>query len=144
MIYMDPMTSSNENVCVAMRARRLSRILTRAYDGALRELGLTVPQFTLLKAMSALEPVSPAEIGRKLDLEKSTLSRTLGKMIDRGWLDEHRREDGGKVIVTTTLGRKTLREALPVWSEVQGRAIQQFGSSELELLDRMINQAHKV
>jgi len=144
MIYIDPMTNSNDDVCVAMRARRLSRILTRAYDEALRELGLTVPQFTLLKATAALEPVSPAEIGRKLDLEKSTLSRTLGKMMERGWLEEHRGEDGGKVIVTTTFGRKTLREAHPVWSEVQGRASQQLGSSELEALDRMIDQAHKV
>jgi DNA-binding MarR family transcriptional regulator len=138
------MTSSNDDICVAMRARRLSRILTRAYDEALRELGLTVPQFTLLKATTAQEPVSPAEIGRKLDLEKSTLSRTLGKMVDRGWLDEYRGEDGGKVIVTTTFGRKTLQDALPVWSEVQGRARQQFGSNELEVLDRMIDKAHKV
>jgi len=138
------MTSSIDDICVAMRARRLSRILTRAYDEALRELGLTVPQFTLLKATTAQEPVSPAEIGRKLDLEKSTLSRTLGKMIDRGWLDEYRGDDGGKVIVTTTFGRKTLQDALPVWSEVQGRARQQFGSNELEVLDRMIDKAHKV
>lgn len=144
MIYIHPMMNSNDDVCVAMRVRRLSRILTRAYDEALREVGLTVPQFTLLKAASAQEPVSPAQIGRKLDLEKSTLSRTLGKMIDRGWLDEHRGEDGGKVIVTTTFGRKTLDQALPVWSEVQARASQQLGGGALEALDRMINKAHEV
>ena len=141
---MQPIMNSNDDVCVVMRARRLSRILTRAYDEALRELGLTVPQFTLLKAAAAQEPVSPAEIGRKLDLEKSTLSRTLGKMIDRGWLDEYRGDDGGKVIVTTTLGRKTLREALPVWSEVQTRASQQLGHGALVALDRMIDKAHEV
>jgi DNA-binding MarR family transcriptional regulator len=141
---MHSMMSSNDDVCVAMRARRLSRILTRAYDEALRELGLTVPQFTLLKATAAQEPVSPAEIGRSLDLEKSTLSRTLGKMIERGWLDEYRGEDGGKIIVATSFGRRTLKVALPVWSEVQSRAKQELGGQELEALDRMIDQAHQI
>jgi len=138
------MMSTHDDLCVVMRARRLSRILTRAYDEALRELGLTVPQFTLLKAAAAQEPVSPAQIGRSLDLEKSTLSRTLGKMIDRGWLDEHRGEDGGKIIVTTSFGRKTLKQALPVWNEVQSRAKQELGGQALEALDRMIDQAHQI
>lgn len=138
------MMSGNEDICVAMRVRRLSRILTRAYEQALREVGLTVPQFTLLKAAASQEPVSPAEIGRKLDLEKSTLSRTLRKMINNGWLNEHRGEDGGKVIVTTTLGRKALREALPVWSQVQGRTSEHLGSGALEALDQMIERAHRI
>ncbi len=138
------MMSSNDDVCVAMRVRRLSRILTRAYDEAFRKLGLTVPQFTLLKAAAAQEPVSPAEIGRKLDLEKSTLSRTLGKMIDCGWLDEHRTADGGKAIVLTPFGRKTLGQAIPVWKAVQSRATQTFGEQALETLDRMIVEAHEV
>ena len=141
---MHGMTNGNDNRCVAMRVRRLSRILTKAYDDALRELGLTVPQFTLLRTVSAQEPVSPAEIGRNLDLEKSTLSRTLGKMIERGWLDEYPSEDGGKVIVTTTFGRKTLGVALPVWGNVQDRATDRLGSVALEALDRMIEQARNI
>ncbi len=67
------------DVCLASRTRRLSRIMTRVYEDALRDYGLTVPQFSLLTVISTSEPVTSAEIGRQLDLEKSTLSRTIGK-----------------------------------------------------------------
>lgn len=133
-----------DNMCFAMRARRLSRIMTRIYEDALRESGLTVPQFTLLAAIAARGPVTAAEIGRRLDIEKSTLSRTMGKMIENGWLEDRHGSDDGRGIVTTRLGRRMLRNAAPAWKNVQSRAKNAFGGKGADMLDLMISRAHEI
>ncbi len=126
------------DVCLASRTRRLSRIMTRVYEDALRDYGLTVPQFSLLTVISTNEPVTSAEIGQQLDLEKSTLSRTIGKMITNGWVQEGHGENGERGLVTTALGRNTLRNAIPAWQKVQKRAKEKFGDLATKALDEMI------
>jgi len=130
--------------CLAMRARRLSRVLTRAYEDALRDLGLTVPQFTLLTAIAANGPMTAGDICRRLDLEKSTLSRTLGKMMERDWVEEQQPSGSPREIHLTPFGRRTLREAVPAWQAVQSKAKETFGQQSLESLDRMIADAHEI
>lgn len=126
------------DVCLASRTRRLSRIMTRVYEDALREFGLTVPQFSLLTVISANEPVTSADIGRQQDLEKSTLSRTIGKMITNGWVQEGFGENGERGLVTTPHGRKTLQKAIPAWQKVQKEANETFGALATKALDEMI------
>jgi MarR family len=70
--------------CIATRVRQLSRIITRAYDDALRPLGITASQFTLLSQLAQQDGVTAVEIGFTLDIEKSTLSRNLKRLIDLG------------------------------------------------------------
>jgi DNA-binding MarR family transcriptional regulator len=70
--------------CIAQRVRRLSRKVTRLYDGALRDHDLTIAQLTLLAALIASGPVSPAELARAVDLDPSTMSRNLRLLVDRG------------------------------------------------------------
>ena len=134
----------SDDMCFAMRARRLSRLLTRRYEDELRESGLTVPQFTLLAAIIKHEPIAPADLGRRLDLEKSTLSRTVAKMIENGWLKEGYENEGRKGLATTGPGRERLRQAASLWRAIQARAIETFGPNSDDMLDRMIDMAHKL
>jgi DNA-binding MarR family transcriptional regulator len=132
------------DLCLAMRTRRLSRILTRVYEDALRDYGITLPQFTLLTIISIHEPVTSAEIGRQFDFEKSTLSRTIGKMNTNGWVQERHGEKGERGLVTTAHGQKTLRRAIPVWQKVQKRVRAKFGDPATKTLDEMISAAHNM
>ena len=132
------------NVCLASRTRQLSRILTGVYEDALRDYGLTVPQFSLLTVISTHEPVTSAEIGRQLDLEKSTLSRTIGKMIANGWVRNQHGDNGQQGLVTTVLGRNTLRNAIPAWQKVQERTKAKFGDPAIKALDEMISAGHDI
>jgi len=59
--------------CVATRVRQLSRIVTRVYDDAMRPLGITASQYTLLAQLAARDAITAVEIGHELDIEKSTL-----------------------------------------------------------------------
>ncbi|MFX8747429.1 MarR family transcriptional regulator, partial [Acinetobacter baumannii] len=70
--------------CISTRVRQLSRIVTRVYDDALRPLGITASQFTLLTQLAQQDGITAVEIGHTLDIEKSTLSRNLKRLLALG------------------------------------------------------------
>ena len=76
-------TSTSEG-CIATRVRQLSRIITRVYDDAMRAHKITASQFTLLTQLAQTDGITAAEIGLELDIEKSTLSRNLKRLLALG------------------------------------------------------------
>ena len=70
--------------CLSTRIRQLNRIITRVYDDAMRPLGITASQFTLLTQLAQQDGITAVEIGHTLDIEKSTLSRNLKRLLKDG------------------------------------------------------------
>jgi len=110
-----------------MRVRRLSRVVTRIFDGALRPLGITPAQLSLLVIIELQGPVAPSVVGRFLDIEKSTLSRNLRLMNEAGWIHE-KAEGQEKRLELTVSGRKILAEAYPLWRAAQKKASNTLGT----------------
>ena len=75
---------ATSETCLATRVRQLSRIVTRVYDDALRPLGITGSQYTLLAQLASRDGITAVEIGHDLDIEKSTLSRNLKRLLALG------------------------------------------------------------
>ena len=106
--------------CLAVRARILSRDMTRLYDDALRPLGLRVTQLNILVVVAKIGAAMPTLIGEYLHLDKSTLSRTLSRMIDNKWLEEQEAEDArSRPVRLTRAGKKIIRDAFPLWQAAQ-------------------------
>ena len=59
--------------CIGARVRMLSRKISRLYDEALRPHGIKFSQMNVLTIVALRGPVAPVEVGRTLELEKSTL-----------------------------------------------------------------------
>ena len=74
------------NACLASRTRLLGRVITGIYDDALRNVGLTSPQMTILVALEHTGGVNPGSLCEALKLDKSTLSRNVDRMERNGWL----------------------------------------------------------
>ncbi len=131
--------------CIATRVRQLSRIITRVYDDAMRPLGITASQYTLLAQLASRDGITAVEIGHELDIEKSTLSRNLKRLLALGLIimdpPAGRR---GRGLHLTPKGQATLRQAFPVWQEAQERALQVMGESSRETLDGLLNNAEKL
>ncbi len=130
-----------EDLCFVMRARRLSRLVTRLYDEALRDHEVTGPQFTLLFSLVVFGPQQAVTLAQELDIEKSTLSRTIKRMLDSGWLEERQGEGKAKTLVLTKKGRQVLMRVLPSWEKAQKRAREMFGSEGSGALDNLIECA---
>ena len=84
--HMHDIAENTGATCLATRVRQLSRIVTRVYDDALRPLGITGSQYTLLAQLASRDGITAVEIGGDLDIEKSTLSRNLKRLLALGHL----------------------------------------------------------
>ena len=136
---------TSSSCCVALRARRMSRIITRIYDDALRRLGLTASQFTLLTAVAQQDGVTAAEIGFDLDIEKSTLSRNLKRLVSLKLINmDPPAGRRGRGLHLTSAGEDAIRQAFPIWRETQQRVVQTMGTESTGTLDRLLNSAEKL
>lgn len=116
--------------CIAVRLRMLNRRITRLYDDALREQGLGIAQLNMLVAIAKAGEVSPVALGEALDLEKSTLSRNVARMRERGWVVVEPAGRGpGQRLTLTDEGLALLDAVEPAWARAQEQARALLGAA---------------
>jgi DNA-binding MarR family transcriptional regulator len=127
--------------CLCASFRRASRALTQHYDEALRPLGLTPTQFTILQALSLTGTVHQGKLGEILAMDSTTLTRTLDIMARHGWVEKlqgsDRRERQLRLIRP---GHAQLNRALPVWQKVQARVQRKLGGEPWQALMTLTNK----
>ena len=137
--------STTASACLATRVRQLSRIVTRVYDDAMRPLGITASQYTLLAQLAARDAITAVEIGHELDIEKSTLSRNLKRLLALGHINmDPPAGRRGRGLHLTAKGQAVLRDAYPIWQDAQKRAIGVMGADSCSVLDNLLHQAEKL
>src|SRR5262245_61942299 len=72
--------------CACATIRRASRAVTQLYDTWLRDHGIEGPQFALRAMLDRLDECSQTTMGQRFDLDKTTLSRNLKLLKQRGWI----------------------------------------------------------
>lgn len=136
---------ATSSTCLATRVRQLSRIITRVYDDALRPLGITASQFTLLTQLAQQDGITAVEIGHSLDIEKSTLSRNLKRLLALGHLTmDPPAGRRGRGLHLTPKGQDVIQKAYPVWKDAQARAVRTMGPESRSILDGLLVQAEKL
>ena len=123
------------NECVARRLRQVNRTVTRLYDEALRPHGLTVNQLNILAVVISERQIRPGQLGQSLGMEKSTVSRTVDRMVGKGWLKVLPGEDSRtQLIKVTPKGNKLLLTVTPIWDKLQANLMSSNGNSLLDML----------
>lgn len=118
--------------CLCFRTRRTARVVTRAYDEALRPTGLQATQVTLMNAI-ALGPGGAQPMGHLADivgLEISTLTRNLRSLESAGLVTIGRSDTDRRVRVVqlTEAGTTRLADALPYWKQAHGQILSALGA----------------
>ena len=137
--------TATSDTCIATRVRQLSRIVTRVYDDALRPHKITASQFTLLTQLAQTDGITAAEIGLDLDIEKSTLSRNLKRLLALGHIEmDPPAGRRGRGLHLTPRGKTVIREAYPLWQEAQRRSTETMGVDARSTLDSLLTHAEKL
>jgi DNA-binding MarR family transcriptional regulator len=125
--------------CIAVRVRLLNRVVTNLYDEALRPLGLKVSQVNILVVAGKLGVARPAQVCELLNLDASTLSRNVERMVAKDWLEIVPDDDDGRSqpFRLTTKGRKLLERAVPAWEKAQEQATALLGETGVEMLHKI-------
>src|SRR5258708_6979877 len=72
--------------CACANLRRADGVVTHFYDAALRPSGLSITQFTLLQALTLAPRISQKQLAELLEIDSTTLTRTLAPLRRKGWL----------------------------------------------------------
>ena len=110
--------------CLCLAAQRAARALARRFDEALRPVGLTSGQFSLLMSLNWPKPPSIGLIAAVLAMDRTTLTANLKPLERRGLVkiavDPADRR--GRLLTLTKAGRKLLRSAVPIWKRTHEEA----------------------
>ncbi len=142
---MQDIADNTAATCLATRVRQLSRIITRVYDDAMRPLGITASQYTLLAQLASRDGITAVEIGYELDIEKSTLSRNLKRLLALGHIimdpPAGRR---GRGLHLAPKGAAVLKEAYPIWQNCQAKTVGAMGLDCRSTMDQLLERAEKL
>ena len=112
---------SNDDVCLCMTLRRASRAATRLYDEWMKESGLKITQFSLLRNIGRAGTIHVTELARRLELERTAMGRNLDLLTRKGLIrnvgdDPDLRK---RTVALTAEGERVQLAAEPVWRRAQ-------------------------
>lgn len=90
----------------------------RELSQGLRDSGLRVPEWRALAALYARQKCTMSELAELATIDRTTLTRTIDRMQDAGWLERLADADDMRItrLVLTAAGRKMFER---IWPEVQ-------------------------
>jgi DNA-binding MarR family transcriptional regulator len=107
------------DACLCLHVQRAARALARRFDEALRPVGLTSGQFSLLMALNRPEPPGIGAVAALLAMDRTTLTANLKPLERMGFVlvgiaegDRRRR-----VLELLPAGQAALVAAVPVWEQ---------------------------
>jgi DNA-binding MarR family transcriptional regulator len=116
--------------CACQNLRRATRIVTRIYDQELQKAGLEITQFGLLTALSITGEVNQRRLSEGFVMDSTTLTRTLDRMRNKGWIvvkqGRDRREHRFSL---TAAGRRQLAKAKRHWDAAESRLRNELGET---------------
>ena len=128
--------------CLASQVRRLNRLLTNAFEREMAESGVTPSQFFILTAIGRMNGTATAAVlAMEFDFERSTLSRTLARMHDAGWLEEVGREGLNVYLGLTAAGDGKRKVATKRWRRAQAMALAALGERTANTLSKALEKA---
>ncbi|WP_236632204.1 MarR family winged helix-turn-helix transcriptional regulator [Caulobacter sp. BP25] len=117
------------DTCLCLHVQRAARALARRFDEALRPLGLTNGQFSLLMSLNRPEPAGMGGVANLLAMDRTTLTAALKPLERRGLLTvaPDPKDGRARVLSLTPDGRALLAQALPLWTREHGKLDEDLG-----------------
>lgn len=114
-----PLSATHEvrDRCLCLHVQRAARGLARRFDVALRPVGLTNGQFSLLMALNRPDGPRIRDLVPLLGMDRTTLTAALKPLERRGLVQSapDPKDARARRLHLTDAGRAVLKAALPVW-----------------------------
>jgi len=116
--------------------QRAARALARRFDTALRPLGLTNGQFSLMMSLNRPEAPTIGSVASLLAMDRTTLTAALKPLQRRSLIKIKPDHDDNRarLLELTPQGRKLLARAVPVWTKTHAAVEASLGPSEADRL----------
>ena len=122
--------------CLCLYVQRAARALARSFDHALRPLGLTNGQFSLMMSLNRPEAPTIGAVASLLAMDRTTLTAALKPLQRRGLIriitSHHDRR--ARLLELTSKGRTLLARSVPVWRSIHSEIEARFAPGEPDRL----------
>lgn len=120
------------DTCLCLHTQRAARALARRFDEALRPVGLTNGQFSLLMSLNRPRPPGMAPVANLLAMDRTTLTAALKPLERQGLVavEVDAADRRGRLLRLTAQGKERLAAAVPIW-----RATHEIVEAALTMLD---------
>lgn len=125
--------------CHCIMLRKATRKVSSYYDEALEPLGVNIGQFSLLRNINRLAPVSLTDLAAQVELDRSTVGRNT-KVLERMDLVRygHSKDHREAMLELSDAGRMLLSKGSPLWDGVQDRIEGKLGFEKAKQLRELL------
>ena len=126
------------DTCLCLHVQRAARALARLFDDALRPVGLTNGQFSLMMSLNRPEPAPMGPVATLLAMDQTTLTAALKPLQRRGWVNvtQNAKDKRRRLLSLTPEGKAVLAAALPIWESTHASLDEALPSGDMERLRR--------
>jgi DNA-binding MarR family transcriptional regulator len=125
---------------VGYQLKRAQHALRVQMDNALREVGLTTPQYSALSAIEATPGLSGNKIARRCFVTPQTMNLILANLASTGLIMRHAHPEYGRILQAylTPIGENRLRECHDKIATIEERMVADFTVEQrLQLLQAL-------
>lgn len=128
------------DTCHATLLRKAYRKASSRYDDLLAPLGINVGQFSLLRSIRRMAPVSLTELATSVELDRSTVGRN-SKVLERmGLIASVPGKDKREAVLTITdKGQNILAAGAPLWDQAQLEFESRLGAGNMKILNDLLS-----
>ncbi len=125
--------------CISGKIMRVTRLIANVFRKYLQDLNVTNSQISILFILSKKREISQKELSQIAKLEKSSLSRNLTRLIDKGYL---LKLDSSRIKITSA-GLDFVNEIIPHWNKAMNEIreiLGEEGEQALSLLHQKLTE----
>src|SRR5215470_10328175 len=131
--------------CACFDLRRATRAISRMYDDFMRDAGLNITQYSLLRVISTERELSISTLGRYMVMDRTSITRALAPLERDGLI--HSRPGADKrirIVSVTNKGRKLVEDAEPKWHQAQEVLLETIGEDRWRAMCTLLRETTRM
>ena len=131
--------------CLFFKTRVVSRYVTNLYAKALKNLGITPVQYSMLTAIQILKQGNINDLAFALKMDRTTINRNLKPLIREGYVYINESDDKRERRINTTKeGEEIYNKGYIEWQKAQEELEKSIGKEDYEQLTSVLDSIIKV
>ena len=127
--------------CACTALRKASRAVTRIYDEALDDRGVTASQYALLRTLRRLGPTPLSRLAEIMVMDRTSLYRMLAPVEARGLVTAAAGAGRARIATLAAAGAALLDESDAAWARTQERFVATLGADKWRQLESLLDEA---
>jgi DNA-binding MarR family transcriptional regulator len=131
--------------CACFDLRKAMRAVSRMYDDFLRDAGMNVTQFSLLRLIRTEKEISVSTLGRYMVMDRTSITRALAPLERDGLINSRPGADKRiRIVSLTKKGLKLVEVAEPKWRRAQEALMETIGEDRWSAISSLLRDTTRM